>query len=296
MKAAKKVALAALAAAAMGAFAEEVDGIAARVGSAVVLKSDVVGEMRRSGVGPGEFAAVRDALVDRQLMLKAATDAKLQMQDWVVENRVREIVSDVFGGDMNNLKSALAKDRVSYPEWRQRLKEDMIVRAIRWQVVDKNVSATPAAMRAEYAAHPERYRAERRVTVSAVLLSPDDAGKKAEVDKALKAEPFADVARRYSADAHAKDGGQWKDVRPEEVFRPEICTVLDALKTGETSKWVELDGWNFLVRKDEESGGRARSFADAYDAVAENVRAAEAKRLYDAWIKRLRAAAYVKVY
>ena len=281
---------------ALSAFSIEVDGTAARVGSAVILRSDVIGEMRRAGVGADRFEDVRTGMIERELMLQAATAAKLQMQDWVVENRIREVVAHNFDGDLNKLKAALAKDRVSYPEWRQRLKEDMLVAAIRWQIVEKNVAATPAAMRAEYASHPERYRADPRVTVSVILLKPDAASKTAEVEGDIASAGFAEAARRHSADAHAKDGGQWKNVRPDEVFRPAICTAIESLKVGETSSWIELDGWKFLIHKDAESSGGLRSFLDAYDDVAANVKAAESERLYNAWIKRLRDETYIKVY
>ncbi len=282
--------------AALSAFAVEVDGIAARVGSSVILRSDVLGEMRRAGVGPEKYAEVREEMIERELMLKAASRAKLHMQDWVVENRVREIVTRVFGGDVNKFKAALAKDRVTFPEWRQRLKDDMVVAAIRWQTVDKNVTASPADMRREYEAHPERYMSDSLVTVSAILVGPGDAAKKPEIDEALKTEPFAEVAKRYSSDARANEGGQWKNVKPEDVFRPEICAEIAKMKKGETSRWIELDGWNFLIRKDDETIGAGKSFEEAYDAVSQNVRRSEADRRYREWIERLKSDTYIKVY
>ncbi len=282
--------------AALAAHAVEVDGIAARVGSSVILKSDVIGEMRRAGAGPDRYAMVRGEMIERELMLKAAAAAKLQMQDWVVENRVREIVTRVFGGDMNKFKAALAKDRVTFTEWRQRLKDDMVVAAMRWQTIDKNVTANPADMRKEYEAHPERYVSDSRVTVSAILVGPGDAEKKPEIEEALKTEPFGEVAKKYSSDARAADGGQWKDVKPEDVFRPEICAEIAKMKKGETSKWIELDGWNFLIRKDDEKTGAKMSFEEAYDAVADNVRRELADKRYREWIDRLKAETYIKVY
>ena len=214
---------------ALSAFAVEVDGIAARVGSSVILKSDVIGEMRRAGVGPDRYAAVRGEMIERELMLKAAAKAKLQMQDWVVENRVREIVTCIFGGDMNRFKAALAKDRITFPEWRQRLKDDMVVAAIRWQMVDKTVTASPADMRKEYESHPERYVSDSRVTVSAILVGPGDAEKKPEIEEALKTEPFGEVAKKYSSDARAKDGGQWKDIKAalgQQAFDAEFYKIV----------------------------------------------------------------------
>ena len=281
---------------ALAAFAVEVDGIAARVGSSVILKSAVLGEMRRAGVGEEKYAEVRGEMIERELILKAAARAKLQMQDWVVENRVREIVTRMFGGDANRFKAALARDRVTFPEWRQRVKDDMVVSAMRWQTVDKTVSANPADMRREYESHPERYMTGNRVTVSAILIGPGDADKKSEIDEALKTEPFAEVAKKYSSDARAKDGGQWKDIKPEDEFRPEVCAEIAKMKKGETSKWIELDGWNFLVRKDDEKAGSKMTFEEAYDAVAFNVRKAEADRRYREWIDRLKAETYIKVY
>ena len=282
--------------AALAAHAVEVDGIAARVGSSVILKSAVLGEMRRAGVGEEKYAEVRGEMIERELILKAAARAKLQMQDWVVENRVREIVSRMFGGDANRFKAALAKDRVTFPEWRQRVKDDMVVAAMRWQTVDKTVSANPADMRREYESHPECYMTGNRVTVSAILIGPGDADKKSEIEEALKTEPFAEVAKKYSSDARAKDGGQWKDIKPEDEFRPEVCAEIAKMKKGETSKWIELDGWNFLVRKDDEKAGSKMTFEEAYDDVAQNVRKELADKRYREWIDRLKAETYIKVY
>ena len=281
---------------ALSAFAVEVDGIAARVGSSVILKSAVLGEMRRAGVGEEKYAEVRGEMIERELILKAAARAKLQMQDWVVENRVREIVTRMFGGDANRFKAALAKDRVTFPEWRQRVKDDMVVAAMRWQTVDKTVSANPADMRREYESHPERYMTGNRVTVSAILIGPGDADKKSEIEEALKTEPFAEVAKKYSSDARAKDGGQWKDIKPEDEFRPEVCAEIAKMKKGETSKWIELDGWNFLVRKDDEKAGSKMTFEEAYDDIAQNVRKELADKRYREWIDRLKAETYIKVY
>ena len=105
--------------AAFAAVADEIDGIAARVGSSVILKSDVLTEMRRVGAGSDRYDEIREEMIERELILRAAIESKLQMQEWVVENRLREIVDRAFGGDRNKLMEALAKDKVAYPEWRQ---------------------------------------------------------------------------------------------------------------------------------------------------------------------------------
>ena len=280
----------------LAAFAVEVDGVAARVGTAVILKSDVVHELMRTGLDESRYGEVRNEMIERELILAAAADSKMTMQEWVVEDRIRKIIDNSFGGDRNRLIATLAGPKVSYPEWRKRMRDDMVVAAMRWQTVDRNVNPSPAAMREEYERNSKSYFRDSRVTVTAILLGPDDAGKKKEVEAALKRESFCEVAKRYSADARAKDGGQWKDVKPEDVFRPEICAEIAKMPVGTISRWVELDGWNFLLRKDAESGGEKMSFAEAYDDIAAAIRKAESKRLYEAWIERLKRETYIKVY
>jgi len=278
-----------------GARSEE-DGVAACVGAEQILRSEVVSELRRLGAGTNRFSEARNALIERKLVAMAAKEAKLTLQDWVVDNRVQEVIDAAFGGDRNRLVAALAQQKLTYAEWRQRIKDDMVVAAMRWNVVEKNLAATPSEIRAEYDAHPERYAAQAKATVSVILLKPEDAAKRGEVDAAVASKGFAEAAKRFSADAHAAEGGLWKDVVPGSVFRPEICEALAKLAPGETSGWMDLDGLGVLLRK--ESGGDAssRTLADAYAEVEANVKAEKSARLYREWIDRLKSETFIKVF
>lgn len=269
-----------------GARAVEVDGIAAKVGSETILRSEIANEMRRLGLqDASRYAEIRDEMIDRKLMLKAARESKMTMQEWVVENRVREIIQKAFGGDRNRLIETLGKQRISYPEWYARMKEDMIVGAMRWNVINKNITASPAEMRAEYAAHPERYVADHRVTVSVILLKPEERVRRDEISAALKDKSFAELGgRRYA------------DVKPEDVFKPEVCAEIAAMPKGTISKWIEIDGWSFLLRKEDERDGRRLSFEEAFDVIEANVKEEKSKAAYLAWIARLREETYVKVF
>ena len=278
--------LAVLAAVALPAAAIEIDGVAAKVGSETILKSDVIYEMRRMGLrDASRYEEIRNEMIDRKLMLKAAADSKMTLQDWVVENRMREIISKAFGGDRNKLIETLGKQRMSYPEWQARMKEDMIVAAMRWNVVNKNVTASPAAMRAEFESHPERYTRPATVSVSVIMLKPEEKDRRREISAKLKEVDFDKLgAKRYEG------------VKPEDVFSAELCKEIAALPRGTISRWIEMDGWSFLVRKDAEDAGAAQTFEEAYDKIAENVKEEASKKAYKAWIERLRAETYIKVF
>ena len=274
------------AAAALPLAAVEVDGVAAKVGSETILRSDVVDEMRRMGLqDPSRYDEIRNEMIDRKLILKAAADAKMVLQDWVVENRMREIIAKAFGGDRNKLIEVLGRQKMSYPEWQARMKEDMIVSAMRWNVVNKNVTASPAAMLAEFKSHPERYSKPATVSVSVIMLKPEESDRRREISAKLK-----------DTDFEALGAKKYENVKPEDVFAPELCKEIASLPKGTFSRWIEIDGWSFLVRKDGEEAGVAQTFEEAYDAIAENVKEEAAKKAYTDWIERLRAETYVKVF
>lgn len=255
----------ALAAACAPLSAVEVDGIAATVGAQTILRSEVRNELRRAGLDDSHFDEMRNSLIDRKLIIKAAGEQKLTMQEWVIENRIREIVDSAFGGDRNKLVATLAQQKIPYTEWRTRIKDDLIVSAMRWNVVDKYVTASPAEMKAEFAAHPERYRAASKVSIS--------------VETEGEAAPK-----------------EYLDVKPEDLFVPEICQAIAALPVGGSSDWVELGGKRFRFMKTAETVSGARTFAEAYDDIEANVRREKAKAAHAAWVERLRADNYIKIY
>ena len=94
------------------ASAVEVDGVAATVGSQPILRSDVIHEMRRTNAPAEAFEDVRNALIERKLMLKAAGESKMTLQEWVVDNRVREIIEKGFDGDRNKLVAIFGGVRI----------------------------------------------------------------------------------------------------------------------------------------------------------------------------------------
>ena len=172
-----------------------------------------------------------------------------------------------------------------------------------YQMVEKDVQATPAAMQAEYQLHRDRYSRPARTTVSVILLRPPAAEGDSSVevrakdvlDRIAKGEAFSDLAKRFSADSHAKDGGQWKDVDPGEAFRPEIAAAIAKLGVGNISPLVNLDGWGFIVRKDAESPAKDLSFREAYDEIAANVKQELSAARYKEWVSRLRNEAFIKI-
>ena len=291
------------------------DGVAAYVNTEMITIADVMSEVRRSPWADTApelrekrlrelYTATLNALIDRKLILAAAQKAKMELQSWAVDNRVREIVANNFDGDQTKLHNLLADRKIAYEEWKKNIEEDLKITAMRYQQVEKRVAPTPTEVRAEYEANKGRYQTETATAVSMIILDPPD--KESDESVAVRAEKiaaalkagtsFASLATTYSKDAKAVNGGSWGKVNPEEVFRKEIVEVLNKLKPGETSPVVVLDGYGYIVRKDEQQDARPLTFEEAAPYVESHLRMRQAEKLYKEWTTRLRAESYIKVF
>ena len=291
------------------------DGVAAYVNTEMITIGDVMSEVRRSPWADTApelrekrlrelYTATLNALIDRKLILAAAQKSKMELQSWAVDNRIREIVANNFDGDQTKLHNLLSDRKIAFEEWKKNIEEDLMITAMRYQQVEKRVTPTPSEVRAEYEANKGRYQTETATAVSMIILDPPgQAGdetveaRAAKIEAALKAgTSFASLAKTYSKDAKASNGGSWGKVNPEDVFRKEIVDALAKLKPGETSPVVVLDGYGYIVRKEEQQDARALTFEEAAPFVESHLRMRQAEKIYKEWTDRLRAEAYIKVF
>jgi len=291
------------------------DGVAAYVNADMITIAEVMSEVRRSPWADTApelrekrlrelYKATLDALIDRKLILAASEKSKMQLQSWAVDNRVREIVANNFDGDQTKLHNLLADRKIAIEEWRKNIEEDLKITAMRYQQVEKRVAPTPIEVRAEYEANKGRYQTENAVAVSMIILDPPGQAGDETVDvragkiaEALKAgTPFASLAKTYSKDAKASNGGSWGKVNPDDVFRKEIVDALSKLKPGETSPVVVLNGYGYIVRKDDQQDARLLTFEEAAPIVESHLRMSQAEKLYKEWTERLRKEAYIKIF
>ncbi|MEI7899049.1 MAG: peptidyl-prolyl cis-trans isomerase [bacterium] len=292
-----------------------IDGVAAYVNTEMITIADVMSEVRRSPWTDTSqelrekrlrelYTATLNALIDRKLILAAAQKSKMQLQAWAVDNRIREIVANNFDGDQTKLHNLLADRKITFEEWKKNIEEDLTISAMRYQQVEKRVSPTPTEVRAEYETNKGRYQTETATAVSMIILDPPDKPgdetvevRSAKIFEALKTgTSFASLARTYSKDAKAADGGSWGKVNPDDVFRKEIVASLAKLKPGETAPLEVLDGYGYIIRKDEQQDARALTFEEAAPYVENHLRMRQAEKLYKEWADRLRSEAYIKVF
>ncbi len=289
-----------------------IDGVAAYVNEHVITIAEVMSEVRGGALAdlPDAereaqlhtlYKATLDAMINRRLIIDAAKTAGASIAQWAVDQRVQEVVNRQFGGDRAKLTAALASQRTTPEEWRKIIEEDLTVQLMRYNTVEKHVAVPGQAVRSFYTANTQLFAKATGVGVSVIVVAAGDgasaADRGAQALKELEAgKPFADVAKAYSADGKARQGGDWGLIDPAETFRPELVDALAKLKTGEHSPLLLLEDHGYIVRKNSEAASEPLSLEQAWPQVETRLKMIEAEKKYVDWINRLRRKAYIKVF
>ena len=104
---------------------------------------------------------------------------------------------------------------------------------------------------------------------------------------------FADMARQYSNDASAPQGGDLGWLSPQETV-PEFERAMDALQPGQVSEPVQSPfGWHLIqvVERRTQDVGRERQRAEARQTLFQR----KVDQAYEDWARQLRDKAYVEI-
>ena len=289
------------------------DGVAAQVGAETITISEVMNEIRNSAwieMSKEErekslrklYMETLDAFINRRLILASAKAADLKLQTWVINDRIQEITDNRYKGNHALLMSDLTDHHINYEDWKKSIEEEMLLMAMRSENVDKQVSVSPRDVRSYYETNRQALVTGPRVRMSRITLQ-EERGKDAtlsqlgdEVLKELDAgTDFAIVARKYSKDSFAPQGGDrgWIDL---DDLAPDLVKALAALKPGQYSRMVALGETGIILMKVEEKGTIQSTLDEAWPQIERRLRMQKSEALYHEWTARLRRNGYVKVF
>lgn len=245
------------------------------------------------------------ALIERELILDAFRQQKeMNLPDKIVESRTEEIVRTKFANNRAAFRKALDAEGLTLEEWQANLKKSMIVGFLREREVDSKVSVSPQDVRAAYEKAGDTFRTPEQVHLRMIMINGGKTDEEAAVKRKqaedvrkrlLGGESFEDLARQVSEGARAQDGGDWGWVDPSSR-RPELAAAIHALKAGDISDVIPAGGDLYILKVEGQRGATIIPFDKVHDTLRTELEKQEAKRLYDAWMERLKQKAFIKKY
>lgn len=295
-----------------------IDGLAAYVNDHVITIGDVLRFMqpmhrqlaakyRQEELREKLQQAYDDALntlIERYLILDAYEARSAKLPEWLVDNRINEIIVDKFEGDREKFMSFLAEDRMTYKEWREEVREHLIVQYMRRANVEERVRISPAEVRELYERNREEYQIPAKVKVRMIVLKKNGNERidgptreeAASIRKKLvdRDEDFAVLAKRMSEGSNAERGGDWGWIEPR-ILRSELAAVARELGPGEISPVIETENEFYILTVEGRRNAVVTPFEEIEPQIERELRAAQASVLHDQWIARLRDTSYVKI-
>jgi peptidyl-prolyl cis-trans isomerase SurA len=222
--------------------------------------------------------AVLDFLVEQRLLLQDAKKNNIATSDAEVDAEINHRIEKDFRGmvrDADELYKIL-KENYGYSreEYREQVREDILINRLLWTKYFHEPFATPGEMREYYRSHPEEFETPSELTFRMITVENSEEAPHSleEIDGALDQRPFAEVSKQFAA-VNRKEDLLWrKSLTDLKEWKPPLPEVLSRMKAGEVQRRIRtVDGWRY-VEMVEVKPGKRKSFEEAQAQIEKAIR------------------------
>jgi peptidyl-prolyl cis-trans isomerase SurA len=236
-----------------------------------------------------------EELIERELILNEFKTLGHPLPDSYIENRIADDIKK--SGDRLTLIKTLQAEGITYESYRDRVKENTIARLMWNAKVPQDPVISPTKIENYYVDHQDKFKAEDRVKLRMIVLTnAASAGLAKEIVQKLDdGAPFEDMAKIYSQDSSASDGGDkgWLD---RKTLREELGNVAFGMPAGKRSDPISLGGTIFIMKVEANEPAHVRSLTEVRQEIEETLKADETKRLRKQFIDRLKKKAFIRYF
>lgn len=300
----------------------EVNGIAAKVNGRVITKNQVSFMLapiyaqlaaqfpRRGPEFERQFNEAKDKvlqeLVDRQIILAEFKQIGASIKPYLIDQEIKRQMRELYNGDDAKFREELKRSRLTMEGYREMTREKMVVQAMRAQQFSDAPPPLPNEIEKEYAEIKTTLRDVSKDVISFQKIfipaadpqnpasTPDTQLALAEdIAKQLAAgKDFAELARTYSKDAFADQGGLQEDV-PRTDLSPEFAAIIFESAAGKiVGPLMDPQGFT-IVKPVKISYGPAPSLGEVREMIEERVRKKKTSAQYERWIESRRKRAMI---
>jgi parvulin-like peptidyl-prolyl isomerase len=269
------------------------------------LNETYQGDELKAKMKESQDAALKD-LVDRQLIIDSFKEQGFTIPEYVIEDRLQNIIREEFGGDRTAFVRTLRAQGFSLSRFREIEREKIIVQAMRQRAVRSDFVISPDKVEAYYRRNIAEYSTPEEIRLSMIVLrvEEDGSGDPAAAKRSMAEEirgklaegaDFAGMAQMYSEDSTAEAGGDWGWI-DRKTLNEELNRVAFSLQPGQLSRVVQLGDSLYIMRVEARKAAVTKPLAELREEISKKLYEEERLRLQEQWIKTLREKAYVKVY
>lgn len=307
-----------------GQAAQEVNGMAAVVNGQVITKSEVRNAaqmqvhmvvMQNRGITQAQLEArVRDIeknalqdLIDRELILDKFKELGATIQPQHIEEAVNRFIRERFDGDHTLFLKELNKSGMTIQQFKKVQEETIIIQAMRSQNAGADeVIVTPQERQRFWQENKKLFSSDGRVKMRTITIAKTANGdpatetsQKALVEeirtKLTEGADFSAMARAYSADSAAQDGGMRGELGPGDL-NADLAGVAFSMPVQQVSDVIDLGNFYTLIYIDARESGAVAPLAEVEDEVHRRVLQNKRQDKVERWLKSLRRDANIRIF
>lgn len=298
------------------AHAALISGIAAVVNDEVITTYDVereaaalVREAEKKGALDDDARARLRATALNRLIDKKLVEQKIRELDIKVsEEEVRQSIEDVKKQNkltQEQLVAALRSQGLTFEEYRAQLKEQLERLRLISQEVRAKIQVGEREQREYYEANRARYGGEENFRARHIFLRVPKEAKAEEVkrimatalevlNEARSGKEFAELAKKYSDDPSAREGGDLGTFRKGEVLA-DFAEAVEKMKPGEVSDLISTPAGFHIIKLEERSPGRVKPFEEVKGEIEELLYKAKSEERFSQWVNDLKKGASIEI-
>lgn len=236
------------------------------------------------------FRYYMEKLIDEELLLSEAEKRGIFCDD----NEVFRFVTEFLFQNPQERLSGSTIDLLEDEEWVEGVKRDLRIIKISSDIASFNERITEAEMLDYYNNHQDEFYSLPAIVFREILVSDLKIAKR--IGETLKRDKsaFAQLARRYSENAQAMDGGLIGKVSPEQIDY-QFSFLFDLPKNAISEMVKSEKGYHFFQIVDRIEPV-LRPFTEVKDEIRVILTHQKSEKILQEWIKNARAKAKIKYY
>lgn len=302
----------------------EVNGIAAKVNGKIITKNEVSFMLaprfaqlatqfpRRGPEFERQFEEARknimQELIDRQIILAEFEQLGAAINDNIIEDEVDRQVRELYNGSEVKFREELKKSRLTMDRYREITREKMVVEFMRAQQFSDAPPPLPDEVRNEYNRIKSEIRDQSKDQISFrkifipsedpqnPLATPESQLALAEgITKEIKeGKDFAELAKTYSKDAFATEGGLQENVDRTDFAAEFAAIIFEAPENQVIGPLLDPRGFT-IVKVTNKNLGPAPPLSKVRDMVERRVQRKKTSTQYERWIEGKRERAMIEI-
>jgi peptidyl-prolyl cis-trans isomerase SurA len=245
-----------------------------------------------------------DQLILKRLQLQYAS----QIGVTASENDINAALKDVLTRNnltQEQLTGLLTREGLTLQDYKDRLREQIILARLMNQAVRSRVSVDASEVEGYYQAHRDEFNQPAQARVKHIFFRIDAGTARPQVDavyaratgvlkEARNGGDFADLARRYSEDATAANGGDLGFIKRGQVL-PEFEEVIFAMKEGDISDVTRTPNGLHIVKVETFTKGSERPFPEIKAEIERRLLQEKIEKRFREWTNELRDRAFIEI-